>query len=277
MNRHWLILSLLWGICIGTWSCETAQEALEVPQTRPITIDGNLNDWTTNLQKVPNQEALFYSTATDAHNFYLALRLSNRGLQRQVMNLGMTIHLDTMAKRREKIGLGYPLALSEEQLESVAFAATKDGRLDEKALLEAYAATSQDFELVGFVEEEPKERIRVSNLSSKGIKTAIGQDQLGALLIEYRIPFRQLYDRAPTGPLMWNVGIQINNPEASADDDPGLFDDPSSNPITGSGQTNNPLMQGNNLMAQRQATPTRRTNGNILKVWTLLQLTPKGE
>lgn len=274
--RYWFVIGLgVLGLFIV--GCQASQEALVVPATKAVTIDGQLDDWTTAPIRVPNQESFTYHVATDKNNLYLALRLSDRGLQRRLMNLGMTIFIDTTAKRRENLGLGYPLALTPTQLEQVAFAATKNGTsIDERALLEAYANISQEFELLGFVEEDPRERIRVSNLASKDIKTALGQDQLGALLIEYKIPFRQLYDRPLTQTTTWNIGIQINNPEADAGNDPGLFDDPANNPITRSAQGANPMLPNNSaLNPQRGPQPTRRGPVNALKVWAKLELQPQ--
>lgn len=259
-----------------TIGCQSSQEAVVVPVTTTLTIDGQLDDWTSTPIRVPNQESFTYNVATDKNNLYLALRLSDKGLQRRLMNLGMTIFIDTTAKRRENLGLGYPLALTSNQLEQVAFAATKNGTsVDERALLETYASIAQEFELLGFVEEDPKERIRVSNLASKDIKTALGQDQLGALLIEYKIPFRQLYNRPLTQPTTWNIGIQINNPEADASDDPGLFDDPANNPITRSGQGSNPMLPNNSALNPQRAQPTRRGPINALKVWAKLDIQPQ--
>lgn len=274
--RFFLFIFISAGLlCFLVIGCQASQEAVEVPQTKTLTIDGQLDDWTTPFIKVPNQESFSYNVATDKNNLYLALRLSDKGLQRRLMNLGMTIFIDTTAKRRENIGLGYPLALTSTELEKVAFAATKNGiSVDERALMGAYADIAQEFELLGFVEEDPRERIRVSNLASRDIKTALGQDQLNALLIEYKIPFRQFYQRPLTQITTWSIGIQINNPEADAGDDPGLFDDPSSNPITRSAQAGNPMLPNNNALNPRRTQPIRRGPMNALKVWTRLELSP---
>ncbi|MGH1336203.1 MAG: hypothetical protein ACRBFS_08750 [Aureispira sp.] len=238
-------------------------------------IDGVLQDWATPLSQAKEYGVFQYNLGHDKDNLYIGIRVSDRGMQQRIMVLGMTVYTDTTGKRKEKIGIGYPLPLTEDEINRAAFEASNGGELDRAAFNRLYATMAQEFELLGFVEEDPKERIRVSNLASKDLKTAMGFDQLGAMLIEIKIPFTQLYDRSLQYNEVISLGIKINSPAPNADEDPGLFDDVA-NPITSNGQPSNSLFQNNPQtgLQQPQQSRMRRNPNASLGTWEKIQLTP---
>ncbi|MFK7797387.1 MAG: hypothetical protein AB8E82_08030 [Aureispira sp.] len=271
------LFSVLW-IGLLSWSaCQSTNSLVDVHAYKKADapqVDGSLKEWVTPLSQAKDYSVFQYNIGYDADNLYIGVRVADRGMQQRIMVLGMTVYIDTTAKRKERIGVGYPLPLTEGQINKAAVEASNGGELDRNVFNEIYARMAQEFELLGFVEEDPKERIRVSNLASKDLKTAMGFDQLGAMLIELKIPFQQLYDR----PIQYNeiisLGIQINTPEPNADDEPGLFDD-ATNPITGNGQFNNGLFQTNPQTGlQQPQQPRMRRNPNAsLGTWEKIQLT----
>lgn len=272
LSLGFLILSL------GVLSCQSVNELTAIHSYKKEAapkVDGMLQDWATPLSQAKEYGVFQYNLGHDKDNLYVGVRISDRGMQQRIMVLGMTVYTDTTGKRKEKIGIGYPLPLTEEEINRAAFEASNGGELDRVAFNRLYATMAQEFELLGFVEEDPKERIRVSNLASKDLKTAMGFDQLGAMLIEIKIPFKQLYDR----PLHYNeiisLGIKINAPEPNADDDPGLFDDVA-NPITSNGQSSNGLFQNNPQtgLPQTQQPLVRKNPNASLGTWEKIQLTP---
>lgn len=273
-----IFLFAVLGLGLLSWTaCQSTNNLVDVyayPKADAPQVDGSLKEWATPLSQAKDYNVFQYNMGHDANNLYIAVRVSDRGMQQRIMLLGMTVYIDTTAKRKEKIGIGYPLPLTENQINKAAVEASNGGELDRNTFNKIYARMAQEFELLGFVEEDPKERIRVSNLASKDLKTAMGFDQLGAMLIELKIPFQQLYDR----PLQYNeiisLGIQINTPEPNADDEPGLFDD-ATNPITGNGQFNNGLFQTNPQTGlQQPQQPRMRRNPNAsLGTWEKIQLT----
>ncbi len=278
MMKPVFLFSVLWIGLLSLSACQSANNLVTLHAYKKADapqIDGVLAEWATPLLQAKDYSVFQYNMGHDAENLYIGVRVADRGMQQRIMVLGMTVYIDTTAKRKEKIGVGYPLPLTEEQVNRAAVEASNGGQLDRNAFNEIYARMAHEFELLGFVEDDPQERIRVSNLASKDLKTAMGFDQLGAMLIEIKIPFRQLYDR----PLRFNeiisLGIQINTPAPNADDEPGLFDD-ATNPITGNGQLNNGLFQNNPQMGLPQAQqPRMRRNPNAsLGTWEKIQLTP---
>jgi len=243
-----------------------------------IVIDGDLKEWERPLKEPDNYTNIQYNVGNDAENLYICVRIPDKGIQRRIMGLGLTVYIDTLAKKRDKVGVGYPLALTQQQLETVAFQAQKGGiKIDDRELDKAYAAICQEFELIGFIEEDLNERLRVSNLASKDLKTAMGFDPLGAMICEYKIPWNQLFKGKMSYDEVISVGIRVNPVPETADNDPGLFNDPNSNPITGSNQLNNPL--GGAMLGQQQQPgmvnrqPSRSTSNNITGIWMKIALT----
>lgn len=278
MNSSIQLLLGLLILSLGIGACQSNNKITSIHtyknQTAPQ-IDGVLQEWATPLSQAKDYSVFQYNLGHDQENLYVGVRVADKGMQQRIMALGMTVYADTTAKRKEKIGVVYPLPFTDEQIKKAAFEASKEGQLNRTVFNEACAAMAQEFELIGFVEEDPKERIRVSNLASKDLKTAMGFDQLGAMLIEFKIPFKQLYDR----PLKYNeilsLGVKINSPEPNADEDMGLFDD-LNNPITGNGMQNNGLFQTNPQTGLPQTQqPTMRKNPNAsLGTWEKIQLSP---
>jgi hypothetical protein len=235
-------------------------------------IDGNLGEWQHPLLSPAALTNIQYKASNDAQNLYICIRIPDKGIQQRVMGLGLSIYIDTLAKQKEKRGVGYPLALSNEQLEKISFQAYQENKgIDDRALDQAYAAICQEFELLGFVEENINEKIRVSNLASKDIKTAMGFDHVSAMICEFKMPLSLLFERKLKYNETLSIGIKVNNPEANADNDPGLFSD-SGNPITGSNQQGNPMNPGMNGQPRVNRLPTRSNNNSINGVWTKIQL-----
>ncbi len=271
-----LFISLLALLFLVT-GCQTTQQLTRIhgytAAAAPI-VDGELQDWTTPLAQAKDYSAFQYNLGHDKDNLYVGMRIADKGIQQRVMLYGVTVFIDTTAKRKEQIGIAYPLPFTEDQINKAAFEASQGGALDRNAFNQAYARMAQEFELLGFVEEDPKERIRVSNLASKDLKTAMGFDQLGAMSLEFKIPFAQIYDRALRYDEAITLAIQINAPEPNAEDEPGLFDD-ATNPILRGTQQNNPMMQGGTPGQINTQQPRMRRNPNsTIGTWSTIQLSP---
>ena len=275
------LILIIWGAQLS--SCGATKKGISQNKfytaDSSIVIDGVLDEWERPLKRPSSFTNIEYNVGNDAENLYICVRIPDKDIQRRVMGLGLSILIDTSAKRRDKIGIGYPLALTDKQVETISFQAQKDGTGDASALEKAYAAICQEFELLGFVEEDEDEKIRVSNLASKDLKTITSFDPIGAMICEYKIPLTHLFNGAITYEEVLSIGIRVNPPEANAENDPGLFNDPT-NPITGSGQGQNPLMgpgRGNQPGQPVARQPSRSANGNITAVWMKTSLAKPSE
>lgn len=281
MDFKKIALGIIGGWClmimIGSFSsCNSSKSVLQNQWSAgdsTIVVDGSLVDWSGSLHQPNNYTDIEFDIANDAKDLFVCVRIPDKSIQRRIMGLGLSVYIDTLAKKRDKIGIGYPLPLTQEQIETISFQAQKDGiKIDNHALDEAYAKICQEFELIGFVEEDATERIRVSNLASKEIKTAMGFDHVGAMICEMKIPLMQLYNRQVGYNETISLGIRVNQPTPNADDEPGLFDDPRTNPITASSQMQNQMGGGLNGQPAATRRPSRSVSGNITGVWVKANL-----
>lgn len=267
----------IWLIAIQLSACGGIKNTTQLEyygQDSSITVDGKLDDWKHPLLRPAELTNVQYKAGNDDKHLFVCIRVPDKDIQQRIMGLGLSVYIDTLGKQKEKRGIGYPLALTTEQIEKISFQAyTESKGIDDHALDEAYAAICQEFELLGFVEEDVNEKIRVSNLASKDIKTAMGFDHVSAMICEFKIPLNILYEGALTFDKTLSIGIKVNSPEANADDDPGLFSD-SGNPITGSNQQANPMNNGLGRQPAVNRLPTRSNNNSINGVWSKIRLSP---
>jgi hypothetical protein len=267
-SKQYFILSTTIIVLLFLAACKstTIVSQSQWPTEAPI-IDGILLEWQIPLEQPSAQVGIRYRMSNDAQYIYIAIHIPDEYTRSLMLTNGATIWLDTTAKRKEKIGIGYPIPLSSSQMAEVE----KEAKGDPQLFLKAYANAFQEFDLIGFVEEP----VRASNLSSKDLKVAMGFDNLRAMILELKIPIQQILRRAPRLGDTWSFGIEVNTPKRSIDDDnntdDGLFNDRNQNAIT---QTN-PLLganQNNNNRPQFSA-PTR--NPSMPSIWTKIQLSVK--
>lgn len=228
---------------------------------KPV-IDGVLSEWQTPLEQPSSQTSIRYRCSNDAQYLYLVIHVPDEYTRSLMLMQGATIWLDTTGKRKEKIGIGYPVPLSAAQIAEVEREAKGDAQL----FMKAYANAFQEFDLIGFVEEP----VRASNLSSKDLKVAMGFDDLRAMVMELKIPFHQILGRAPRVGDTWSLGIEVNSTKKGIDDetdDGSLFNDPNQSSIT---QTNPLLGTNPNQQQQQFATPTR--SPSLPNIWAKIQL-----
>lgn len=240
---------------------ETNHWASQIPS-----INGNLNDWN-NLQRSAKQNAFQYEISNDEENLYIGFRVIDPNVQTNIMRRGMTIWFDTLGKKKRHIGIGYPLPLSESDAETIAVKANGDAN----KMSEVYTEFAQEFDLLGYVDEA----LRVSNLTSKDMKVGAGFDELRSLVCEVKIPLKRIFKKQPPLDKVFSINFKVNEQKQTAEEEPSLFDDPSSNSITQS----NPLMQSPNRMGQPgQQMPPNGPNSQLTSrsqstsIWLTQQL-----
>ncbi len=233
-------------------------------EQKPL-VDGALNDWQTPLIQPSSQVDIRFRSAYDQEYLYIVVHIPDAYYRSLMLANGGSIWLDTLAKRRDKFGIGYPLALNNAQLEAIAI----ESQGDERQFFDNYAKALQEFDLIGFVEEP----VRASNLSSNSIKVAAQFDELQALIYELKIPLNQIFNRVPTPGTSMSIGIEVNTPKTSPldeQDDSSLFNDRNmqnngitqSNPLMGPNM--NPRAPQNQNMGSRQP--------SMPVVWAKIQL-----
>ena len=81
-----------------------------------IAVDSSLNDWT-NLLNYDSRSKLYYGVTHDPQYLYVAMQTKDPVVQRKIMAFGLTLWLDTSAKKKKGKGIHH-LAFRVEDIEA---------------------------------------------------------------------------------------------------------------------------------------------------------------
>jgi len=262
--KKFIFIVLCFALYLSISGCQKTNQAYlsNWPVKTPV-IDGQLDEWQLPLEQPSAQIGIKYRCSNDAQFLYLAVQVPDEYMKALMLHQGATIWIDTTGRKRDKVGFGFPIPLKEAEIEDLM----KEANGNEAKFMLLYAEALQEFDLIGLAEEP----LRASNLTSKDLKVAAGFDQIKGFLFEMRIPFKQIYGRMPNLTETLGLGIQINTPKKTLDDDNndgGLFNDRNATGVTQS----NPLM-GPNPNQQQFTTPNRQPS--MPNLWMKIKL--KGE
>lgn len=151
----------------------------------PIVVDGIADEW--QIEWMADQEGKFlYNICNDANDLFVRIKISDILTQRRVALFGLTLWLDPSGKKREKLGLKYPVGTADLSIipPNVNTMNRNPKRGDiEKELL----SDIEVIELIGLV----KENIVSSRLGlMNGIQVLIAATEDGSYIYEAKIPFK---------------------------------------------------------------------------------------
>jgi hypothetical protein len=258
MGKLFFISILLLGCLSG---CQRGNQIyLSNWKTSAPVIDGQLSEWQLPLEQPSSQVSIRYRCSNDAEYLYLAVQANEEYVKALMLHQGAKIWIDTTAKRKDKFGLGYPIPIKESEIELLA----SEAKGDERKFMQLYAEAMQDFDLIGVADEA----LRISNLTSKDMKVAMNFDDLKVMSFEIRIPFKRIFGRTPNFDETISIGIQINNPSKTMEEegnDGSLFNDRNQSTLTQS----NPML-GPSPNQQQYNGPTRQAS--MPNIWVKVKL-----
>lgn len=167
------------------------------------------------------------------------------------------------------MGIKYPLPTTPEALMDMQ---SRGGT--SRTVEQVYSQEMQEFDIFGFAPEP----LRATNTASPNFKAALAFDELGELIVEYRLPLHSIFQvKQLTGGETFTVGIRINEPPKDInDDDNSAAPNPMGGNAMGGGMAGgNPMMGGGNPMmnpndprnANRSITPRPQTSTAMPNVW----------
>ncbi len=269
MIRYSIFFCLL---VLSLGACQKKTATLLNRSTIVYKIDGQANEWSEQFIADKSFPDWTYQIAYDAQNLYVCTRTISKTIQMMLIQQGAGVYIDTSKREKNLMGLSFPLALSEAQVQQLA----KVGA-DEKLLEKRYSDLATEFDMIGFAPEP----LRASNTASKYCKAALSYDELGELVCEYQIPWKFIYqNRALRGNEVLNIHLQIN--ELKIDDDDLQNQNPNSvinnpngqmggqNPMGGNPNTmnTNPF----NPQAGRQMMMQSRGRPEMPSIWIKIKL-----
>lgn len=112
-----------------------------------LVIDGDLSEWSGELQPVSDDDDFSYGIAQDENNIYLALLIQDNLLQSRAMLEGISIELDANEKRKKDALFWFPYA--DDEVRRALMNEERD-RDDPLALKRALMERSRGYQVFGF-------------------------------------------------------------------------------------------------------------------------------
>ena len=110
-NRRLPVVVMIVGLAISVLAgCKSTQTLSTRPVATSIIVDGQPNDWTDALQRVPD-EPFSLGLHNDGTHLYVAILANRPEAVRQMMGLGMTVWFDPEGGNKEKLGIRFPLGM----------------------------------------------------------------------------------------------------------------------------------------------------------------------
>jgi hypothetical protein len=210
-------------LAVGCSSSRQSEESAKsqpkaIWQSRPLTIDGNDQDWVKPLPYVVREEDVSYSISNDNRNLYILLATSSRQEQQKIIQGGMSVWVNTKGDKSngDAVGIGYPL---DERNDA-------DRKLMEEAQPQRYQnktitlADKRTYALYGFSKDSTIRNYTYGDSNSVGVVMRLDYNNKGDLIYEASIPLQALYPgHDPSTPYTTHdlaVGIWIEGLPPSA-------------------------------------------------------------
>jgi len=183
-------------------------------QSRKVTIDGKISEWSNPLRFYDQETGMNYNISNDNYNLYFVCSISNEFLQTKILRSGLEFRIDTLGKKSFAVGIKYPTGkISVTELKPNIGPQTKEGsnvRPDRSGFRLKLLAEATEIQLVGFKPHLGK-IITVSPPNNTGISAAIDFDSGGIMNYEAVIPFSTFYELTPSDSgTVFNFQIKIN-------------------------------------------------------------------
>jgi hypothetical protein len=182
-------------MCIGLmlFLCGEAQDSLlsknqvALWQSKPVSVDGNDNDWPKVFQLADKKAKISYALANDESTFYLCLITNDIHTKLKILAGGLTTYINTEGKKKQSMAIIYPERIEELQI--------APGRPDLRGLIVTSMANLNQYELEGFSSGNGKYFSTQEN--EAGIKVRVGLNDSAELVYEASIPFTALKIKQP--------------------------------------------------------------------------------
>ena len=167
-------------------------------QSKPVTIDGKLSEWSNPLRFYDQESGINYTIANDNHNLYFCCSISNESLQTKILRSGLEFGIDTLGKKSFPVAIKFPAGNSQVpdlmRNSNSTPASGTTARPDRSTFRLKLLAEATEIELTGFKSSIGK-IIILTKPDNSGISAAINFDQKGIMNYEAVIPFSAFYKK----------------------------------------------------------------------------------
>lgn len=127
-------------------------------------LDGNTAEWPAEKFVTNKVTRMEYAVDNDKQSLFLAVNISDKNIQKRIMQEGLNLYIDIKGKKKENRGIEFPVKMDN-------------------------IASIENMKLFGFSDGEP----RIQNIKNEGtVNIAIAWDTSYVMHIEYNIPLKML-------------------------------------------------------------------------------------
>jgi hypothetical protein len=185
-------------------------------------IDGTLNEWAADSFTADKETEISYAVDNDAHQLYIALKITNQRTQFRLMRLGMNVFIDIKGKHKEGTSIEFPLKNSPLDAANQggggfggggrqrAENGESGGRPDPQQMRQQFAARLFAMKIAGFEGQQDEMTLGLNN--DNGINVAFSWDEANVMYIEYGIPITSIGTIANLTGKKISLGIRLNAP-----------------------------------------------------------------
>lgn len=184
------------GMMLSAGTSAFAQDAMSVWDTASITIDGKCHEWPSFFRFYISGAKLQFDFYNDSANLYLCVKAVDMQAQARLMHAGIDLWFDPTGKKKQKIGIAFPLKLDgapgdmPRRTRSIDPSGEPSERSRAEKLKERVIFAQTFVKVTGMIDiKEPE--IPLQN--KYGIEIAYDWDSLNILAVEYKIPLSLIY------------------------------------------------------------------------------------
>lgn len=196
--------TFLFAIAISLSLSTKAQDAMSVWADKPMTIDGNAAEWPQFFRFYAPGTKFQFDVLNDKTYLYICVRATEMEAQTRLMHSGLTLWFDAAGKKKQKVGLSFPVKLDHAPGEHPSDDAAVRNQ-DPGSMRSMRARVNHLRERV-LLSQNNLKPIALAGISdpllpltnSNGLNIAYAWDSLDILYVEYQIPLVLILGHPPT-------------------------------------------------------------------------------
>lgn len=118
-------------------------------QEKPLYADGLKAAWPIPIY-FNNSTMLSFSVSNDQKNLYLCFKTTDELIQMRILRAGMQVWIDTTSRKKNKLGILYPIQNARKQMPPPLQHPTKDNKPDKSFIKKRFIEENQSLKLIGF-------------------------------------------------------------------------------------------------------------------------------
>lgn len=178
-----------------------------------VTVDGLNTEWKSPLPRYNEGTGINYDIANDERNLYMIVRVADTTSQRQVLQNGLEVWINSDGKKKNTTGITYPMAPDQAKAGSknkLLVGSTPDG----------FPRNIGELTLTGFLLENGRQPVK-----DCPVKVAIRKDSSNCIVYELAIPFNTFYKESLEKEDLKNkfyIGFVVKGVTVNMDDAPRM-------------------------------------------------------